>query len=143
MDREETAAPAWRWDPVALGGELEAAGYDVDGTEATMGVGGGSLRGRLDRGSRSYVVVLDAGGRFRGVVTVVEDETGGSASVAGAALRVVAETRRAVMVGGTLTDPAQVGPVLEALDGLASGLPGDAGSFGTEPGDAAQGYDDR
>lgn len=112
----------WRWEPARLREELEAAGYDVDASAADLD-GGGSLRARLDRGSRSYVVVVDAGGRFRGVVTVVEDETGGSATVAGAPLRLVVETRRAVMVGGTLTDAAQFGPVLDALDGLAGGLP--------------------
>lgn len=125
MERGDVTTTSWRWNPDGLRAELEAVGYDVDAAEA--GAEGGSVRGRLDRGSRSYVVVLDAGGRFRGVVTAVEDETGGSATVAGVPLRVVAETRRAVMVGGTLTDAAQVGPVLEALDGLASGLPGSGG----------------
>jgi len=113
----------WRWEPDRLRDELEAAGYDVDSSAAELD-GGGSLRARLDRGSRSYVVVIDAGGWFRGVVTAVEDETGGAATVAGVPLRLVVETRRAVMVGGALTEPAQLGPVLEALDGLAGGLPG-------------------
>lgn len=112
----------WRWDPERLRAELEEAGYDVDASAADLG-GGGSLRARRDRGGRSFVVAIDAGGRLRGVVTVVADETGGSTTVAGAALRLVIETRRAVMVGGTLTEGAQFGPILEALDGLAGGLP--------------------
>jgi len=125
MERGNGTAPAWRWEPELLRDALAAAGYDVD-PAVSDGANGGSLRARLDRGGRSHVVVLDAGGRFRGVVTVVADETGGSASVAGVALRVVAETRRAVMVGGTLTAVNQLGPVLEALDGLAGGLPSGA-----------------
>ena len=120
----------WRWEPDRLREALEAAGYDVDASAADLD-GGGSLRARLDRGSRSYVVVIDAGGRFRGVVTVVQDETGGSATVAGVPLRLVVETRRAVMVGGVLTDAAQFGPMLEALDGLAGGLPGRTSGYGT------------
>lgn len=127
----------WRWEPERLREELEAAGYDVDASEARLD-GGGSLRARLDSGIRSYVIVIDAGGRFRGVVTVVEDETSGAATVAGAPLRLVVETRRAVMAGGTLTDAAQFGPVLEALDGLARGLPGDSSGYGS-PGSTEDG----
>lgn len=129
MERGNGATTAWRWEPERLRETLAAAGYDVDAT-AGDGADDGSLRARQDRGGRSHVVVLDAGGRFRGVVTVVADETGGSATVAGVALRIVAETRRAVMIGGTLTDVVQLGPVLEALDGLAGGLPGGSGPGG-------------
>ena len=109
----------WRWDPDRFRAELEARGYDVDATEAVLPAGG-SLTARRDRGSRSHLVALDAGGRFRATVTVALGEVSGEETVAGVALRVVAETRRSVTVSGTLTEADRLPPLLVALDRLAT-----------------------
>ena len=114
----------WRWDPVRFRAELEALGYDVDATEAVLPAGG-SLTARRDRGSRSHLVALDAGGRFRATVTVALDEVSGEETVAGVALRVVAETWRSVTVSGTLTEVDHLPSLLVALDRLATGRPDD------------------
>ena len=114
----------WRWAPDRFRTELEALGYDVDATEAELPAGG-SLTARRDRGSRSHLVALDAGGRFRATVTVALDEVSGEETVAGIALRVVAETRRWVTVSGALTEPGHLSPLLVALDRLATDRPND------------------
>ena len=114
----------WRWDPERFRAELEVLGYDVDAAEAVLPAGG-SLTARRDRGSRSHLVVLDAGGRFRATITVLSGEVSGEETVAGIALRVVAETRRWVTVSGTLTEPGHLSPLLVALDRLATDRPND------------------
>ena len=114
----------WRWDPVRFRAELEALGYDVDAAEAVLH-GGGSLAARRDLGSRSHLVALDAGGRFRATITVALDEVSGEETVAGVALRVVAETWRSVTVSGTLTEADHLPSLLVALDRLATGRPDD------------------
>jgi hypothetical protein len=114
----------WRWDPDRLRAELAARGYDVDGEAASLTADGGSLHGRRDRGERSEIVVIDAGGRFRGVVTVVDGETSGTTGVAGVPLRVVEEGRRVVTITGMLSENGQLGPVLAALDELGGGRRG-------------------
>ena len=121
----------WTWDPGRLRADLEALGYDVDAAHA--GIDGGSLTARRDRGGRSHVVVVDAGGRFRAVITVVLDEAGWADEVAGVAVRVVRETRRAVTVTAILDDVGRFVPLVTALDRLASTAPPEDAAMADAP----------
>ena len=111
----------WTWEPTRLCAELEAFGYDVDAADATAD--GGSLTARRDRGLRSHVVVVDAGGRVRGTVTVALDEAGWADEVAGVPVRVVRDTRRTVTVTALLEAVGQFAPLVMALDRLAATAP--------------------
>lgn len=127
----------WWWDPFKLRADLEALGYDVAADTAALAGEGGSLTARRDRAGRAYLVVVDAGGRFRAEVTVAVDAPGGPAMVAGVPLRVVGETRRTTTVSGLLADPGQLGPIVAVLDRLASPPPPDASAIDTRPDDGA------
>ena len=120
-------ATGWVWEPERLREELEAAGYDVDPAETADSGGGGSLTARRERWGRNQVLSVDAGGRFRGTVTVTLAETGTGAEIATVPVRVVTHTRRESTVGGVLTAPDQLGPVLGFLDALDADGDGGAG----------------
>ena len=106
----------WHWDPERLRADLEALGYDVDAADPALAEGCGRLSARRDTGSRSHVLVVDAGGRFRAVETVVLDESGRSAEVAGIAVRLVTEVRRSTTIVGTLAASDQLPALLAFLD---------------------------
>lgn len=130
------ASPAdWHWDPDRLRADLAALGYDVDGGDASL-PGGGSLSARRERGTRSHLVAVDAGGRFRATTAVAAEEDGRAETVAGVPVRLVAETRRSWTVSATLTDPAQLAAVVAGLDRLA---PPPEHDGGVARGDADQG----
>jgi hypothetical protein len=113
----------WRWQPDRFRAELERLGYDVDAAEARLAAARGSVTARRDRGARSDLIALDAGGRFRATVTFATGETSAEEIVAGVPVRVVAEGRRILTVAATLTDAEQVAPVVAALDRLTGGMP--------------------
>ncbi|MBA3642446.1 MAG: hypothetical protein H0W59_00030 [Chloroflexia bacterium] len=122
----------WQWDADRLRDDLEAAGYDVSMADAHLTTAGGSLRARRDRGARDHLIAIDAGGRFNAVVTVMTEEQSGVTSVARVDLRIIAESRRAVSISGTLTSCDQLTPIIEALDHLADAPPASA-SFPRPP----------
>src|SRR5690242_21030260 len=49
MSDASAGRPAWTWDPETLADDLEAAGFDVDRSEARLSDSGGSLTARRDR----------------------------------------------------------------------------------------------
>lgn len=106
--------PHWSWQPAKLSALLRGLGYDVDLSDAAER--SGSLRGRRDRGARSHVVVLDAGGRFRAQVTHVREEARRVASIAGFEATIIRATEQTEHITATLTDPQQLEPLLRALD---------------------------
>ena len=108
----------WAWDPAVLVGILEAAGYDVDTSDAVLPGGGGSLSARRDREGDARLVALDAGGRFRATVTSVVEETSRGIEVAGIPTRTTTRLERRMTVTGILQHQEQLAPMLLELDQL-------------------------
>ena len=123
----------WRWDPERLRADLEALGYDVDAADPALAEGGGRLSARRDTGSRSHVLVVDAGGRFRVEVTHILDETGWSDALAGLPVRVATEMRRTMTVTGTLAGAGQLTLILDSLGEFARSGRNRAGDAATDP----------
>lgn len=124
MSDAPPASAPWEWEPEAIAAELERLGFDVDRAAARLPEGGGSLTARRDRGDRSQVVTVDAGGRLRARVTAVVAERGERRLIAGARLRVVTRSEAATTMTGTLSDRAQLAAIVAALDAVAT--PADA-----------------
>ena len=115
-----SAAPdaGWNWDPAALAAILEAAGYDVDTSDAALPGGGGSLSARRDREGDARLVALDAGGRFRATLTSVVEETSWGTELAGIPTRITTRLERSMTLTGVLQHPEQLALMLQELDHL-------------------------
>jgi hypothetical protein len=119
MSDARAARPVWRWDPETLAADLEAAGFDVDRTEANLSDSGGSLTARRDRGDRADLVVVDAGGRFRLRATSVAAEDARRVTVANVSLRLIVQRRVVANVTGTVHSRDEFLAILGQIDALA------------------------
>ena len=105
------------WEPDAFAGMLRHRGYDVDATDARLGVGG-SIAARRERSDRAVLVVVDAGGRFRAEITAVVADRSRTARAAGLDLRVVETTQTVTTITTTLSDAGALAPLLDEIDRL-------------------------
>ncbi len=119
MSDAAAARPVWRWDPESLAADLEAAGFDVDRTEANLSDSGGSLTARRDRGDRADLVVVDAGGRIRLRATSVAAEDARRVTVADVPLRLIVQRRVVANVTGTVHTEDEFKAILGQIDALA------------------------
>jgi hypothetical protein len=119
MSDASAGRPAWTWDPETLADDLEAAGFDVDRSEARLSDSGGSLTARRDRGERTDLVVVDAGGRIRLRETAVAAEAARRTTVAGVPLRVITQRRVVANVTGTVHSRDEFLAILGQIDALA------------------------
>ncbi|HET7092099.1 MAG TPA: hypothetical protein VFI22_01440 [Thermomicrobiales bacterium] len=119
MSDASAARPVWTWDPETLAADLEAAGFDVDRSEAHLSDSGGSLTARRDRGGQADLAVVDAGGRIRLRATAVAAEAARRTTVAGVPLRIVVQRRVVANVTGTVHSRAEFLAVLGQIDALA------------------------
>jgi len=125
----------WIFDPDALAKALSDAGFDVDRTHGSPIGGDGSLTARRERGTTATLLAVDAGGRVRVTITrQAGAPESASATVDGAALRILTETTRTTTIAGTLTAPGQFQTLLAHLDRLGAG-----GESGPGLGDQAAG----
>jgi hypothetical protein len=94
---------------------LRRRGYDVDESAARLGAGG-SLAARRERSDRADLVVVDAGGRFRGEVTAVVGDRSRTTTVGGLEVRLVETEQVVSVVTALLPDADALAPLLDALD---------------------------
>lgn len=116
-----TPASRWRWEPERLCEELDQAGWETDLSAARLPDGGGSLSARRDRGARTLLLAIDAGGRIHATLTRTVDEHADTASAAGTTLHLVIETQRTTTVAGTLSRMRAFRELLRFLDALDGG----------------------
>ncbi|MFM9106525.1 MAG: hypothetical protein ACKOWF_07480 [Chloroflexota bacterium] len=122
------------WNPVMLRTLFLARGYDVAFDDAWPGDDSGSITARRERGPRSHLVVVDAGGRFGARVTVTSGERGHAGEIGSIPVRVTETSQRLVMVSGRLEHPANLDAVLAALDEVADNDdPGGTSRQGEQP----------
>lgn len=123
-ERKADPPPGWAWEPRVLRAKLEALGYDVTVAEVAVDppatTTGGSLTARRQRGVRAHLIVVDDPGRLRAEVTAILEESGQDATLGGANVRLVNETRWVATITGALASIEQLTAIVGALDDLAS-----------------------
>lgn len=112
----------WSYDPAALSKTLEAAGFDVDDSQARGLGGGGSLTARRDRNDGTITVAVDSGGRLKVMVTrplaAANEE---NPEINGLPLRVLTERSESKTIAAQLDDPKQLTAVLHYVEQPSAG----------------------
>jgi hypothetical protein len=122
-DRAQTGARVgsegerWRQAMPALEDTLRDFGYDIESQSA--GNSPRSIVARRDLEDRAVVIVIDAAGRFRAVITWVVGEWPSRDDIGGVPVRVVDAVSRAVTVTGQLDGPEQFAEVVAGLGTIA------------------------
>ena len=116
---EGVAGEGERWHQAmpALEDRLREFGYDIEPTQS--GAPPSSIVARRDLGDRAVVIAIDAGGRFRAMITWVVGEWPSRDEIAGVPVRVVDAVSRTVTVTGQLEGPEQVAEVVTSLRAIA------------------------
>ena len=116
----DTRHAAFDWNPALLRTIFLALGYDVAFDDAWPGDENGTITGRRERANRAHLIVVDAGGRFAGRVTLTTGDRARSSEIEGIQVRVTDVTEKIAIVSGQLAEPADLERMLLGLDEVAT-----------------------